>query len=342
MLDDDHIVDAVELLAREAFADEGVVDEFRGETFAQFGEWRPPHSKLAAREWLDSVRRSDLRPYEPPAYFAEREGYVERPPAQGRAHLEEAFVALIGRMQEDGYFPRALPRECVDNSVDYEDVSDRIQRATKLTVKWPLSVWAGSLPEASLFSLMEYFHDHAERPRVMGYIHTFGQCGPHYDAHDRDSGRVVYRWRLNELLDEYSVGYRLGSIGEERGRLIRRFPSPIGELADRQMQARQDEPGDEVAHAIRDFRKRDAGLPEKRSAIRALSHALEPRREEIGTRLTKKDESDLFRIVNTFTIRHNKPTDRNDYGDEFLDWIFWTHLATVDLLDQLDARDGKK
>jgi hypothetical protein len=281
-----------------------------------------------------------LVPRRAPVYFAERQGLVADGAGDNAVRFASGFVALIGELQEHGYFPRALPRECVDDETDYNEVSRRIKRMTKLDVAWPPMNGGEDLSESTVLTLIEYFHDQAQRPRVVERDHSFGGCGPHFGRHNRESGGVVYRWRANELLAAYNVRYRLGSSGEEKGRLIRLTGTPVDELADRQMQRRGGQ-ADEVTHAIREFRRRGASVPEKRSAIRALSHALEPRRKEIGVLLTKKDESDLFQIVNAFSIRHNREGQRADYGEEFLDWTFWMHLATVELLDQLDRRTRK-
>lgn len=341
-LGNDLIVDAVVLLITEAFADEHEHEHALAELVEVTASsiWEPDvGGPRAAREWLAEVRVSELAPHRPPVYYAEREGLVPDGPPGDWLSLGQAFAELIATMQGAGYLPYALPRECVDRDVDYIEVTRRIRQATKLQVNWPLPTPA-TLPDATIFTLIEYFHDQAYRPRTKGFIHSHAECGPHYDAHNRDSGGFVYRWRVNQLLSAHGVGFRLGTTGEELGRLIREFDTPIGDLADRQIERRQTTPNDEVGHAIREFRKRDAGLPQKRAAIRALSHSLEPRRKELGERLTKKDESDLFQIVNQFGIRHNRDGQRHDYGDEFLDWIFWMHLATIDFLNQLDAREG--
>ena len=53
---------------------------------------------------------------------------------------------------------------------------------------------------------------------------------------------------------------------------------------------------------------------------------------------TKGDESDLFNIFNNFAIRHGKGVQKNDYGDEYLDWTFWTSLAAIQLVQGLNRR----
>jgi len=340
-LNNETAVAAIDLLVSEAFSDDGAADDLRAVVRAAKDSWTDTPAGVS-REWLARLGREvRLEEQRPPVYYAEREGFLDAASKAGDGVMfSAAFVELIVEMQDRGYFPRALPRWCPDDEIDWSAVTRKIRSATRLDVEWPPSTWAGpTLEEATVLTLIEYFHDQAQRPRVVTRVHEFDNCGPHYGRHNGESGGVVYRWRMNALLASYRVGFRLGATGDEKGRLIRRFNSPIDELADRQIAARQTTPNDEVAHAIREFRKRDAGLAEKRSSIRALSHALEPRRKRIGILLTKGDESDLFQIVNRFGIRHNNDSQHTDYGDEFLDWVFWMHLATIELLGRIAGRD---
>jgi hypothetical protein len=64
---------------------------------------------------------------------------------------------------------------------------------------------------------------------------------------------------------------------------------------------------------------------------------MEPKKGVIEKRISSKDASDLFHIANKFTFRHRDKLQKADYGEEFLDWIFWANLATVRLLDDLAA-----
>ncbi|MGW1616541.1 hypothetical protein ACWCQZ_45340 [Streptomyces sp. NPDC002285] len=40
----------------------------------------------------------------------------------------------------------------------------------------------------------------------------------------------------------------------------------------------------------------------------------------------------LFEIANRYDLRQ-----RGDYGEPFLDWIFWWYLATVELANRITA-----
>lgn len=98
--------------------------------------------------------------------------------------------------------------------MDWGWVSEQARHAIHLPFEWDGSRDAArDWDEPTLYSLMEYFHDAAQRPRSPGYVHHFAGCGPHYAEHNSESGALVYRWRANALLDRYGVGMRLGKAG---------------------------------------------------------------------------------------------------------------------------------
>ncbi|MCM3885954.1 hypothetical protein [Frankia sp. R82] len=96
--------------------------------------------------------------------------------------------------------------------------------------------------------------------------------------------------------------------------------------------------GDRLRHAIELFRGRDAGEHEKRSAVVVLSGLLEERRDLLKSELLRKDEQELFSVANNFAIRHQNEQQKRDYSVEFLDWIFWWYLATIELTNRLGDR----
>lgn len=57
----------------------------------------------------------------------------------------------------------------------------------------------------------------------------------------------------------------------------------------------------------------------------------------IQGRLHKKDEGALFQIANGFDLRHRNARQQGEYDGEFLDWILWWYLATVELTNRLIA-----
>ena len=93
----------------------------------------------------------------------------------------------------------------------------------------------------------------------------------------------------------------------------------------------------EVEHAVQLLRARGATREDKRSAVVALARVLEHRRGLLKEQLPRRDEGALFQIANEFDLRHRRAGQRDDYGEAFLDWVFWWYLGTVELTDRLLA-----
>ncbi|KPN21740.1 MULTISPECIES: hypothetical protein [unclassified Arthrobacter] len=300
----------------------------------------PSKSIAAARAWFTELLRDEsrLQPYKAPVYWAERTGASGTIAAdKPYESFAEDFFELIDELQEAGYFPKVLKKDCVDDPIDLDDVRKTIRRATRLDIKWPMTPGdILSLSDDAVYSLVEYFHDQAQRPRT-ATLHSYGDCGLHFQNWNSQTGQSVYRWRLNALLENHGVPLRIGPTGEEQGRLIRHFGSPLDDLAESEVDRRAEEPEDEVAHAVRKYRARDASVVEKRSAIVMLYGEMEPKRKRIESTLSSSDASDLFRIANKFNLRHRGQSQQTEYGEEFLDWVFWTCLATLRLLVDLDT-----
>ena len=135
-----------------------------------------------------------------------------------------------------------------------------------------------------------------------------------------------------------SVVLRLADQGEDLGRLVTVADDAREALIDKLLDQHADATVDKVAHAIALFRHRGATFEDKRSAAIALAGILEDRRSLLKAELITKDENALFQIANSFAIRHQNPAQQSDYGEAFIDWIFWLYAATVELCDRLLAR----
>ncbi len=168
-------------------------------------------------------------------------------------------------------------------------------------------------------------------------MHNYAGCGWHHGDFSLDAGRVLYRWRVNNLLDRSHFRLRLAEEGDDIGRLVNGSDPARSDLL-HAMAQRTDLIGDRLRHAISLYRSRHADEHAKRSAVIVLAGILEERRPLIKSELLRKDEGDLFSIANNFAIRHQNEQKKSDYSVEFLDWIFWWYLATIELTDRLAAR----
>tara|TARA_R110002020_G_scaffold14731_25_gene52438 strand:+ start:6749 stop:7867 length:1119 start_codon:yes stop_codon:yes gene_type:complete len=284
--------------------------------------------------------QSLLHKYEPPRYWLERQGGTSAVARQ--KPLSKAFVELIDEMRELDYFPKVLGKGCVDDGGSWGEVartaSAEISRAIHVDVAWPLDESHLSIPDDVLYAVVEYLHDQAQRPRSRS-LHSYGDCGWHYADHNKESGGVVYRWRVNELLERYGVALRLGSKGSEKGRLIRHAGFRLDVLADELSDLSADSDERLVNDAIQLYRARSSTTVHRRAALTQLANYLEKHRQTLKSgEFAKGDESDLFNIFNNFAIRHGKGVQKEDYGDEFLDWIFWTSLGAIKLVKELSQR----
>ena len=333
-----------EHLLREAFEDESVLTDYAAKVQAAdvVDPWGVPSPKVdPIRPWLTNLTADEtrLKPYRQPVYYAERHSSeLTESGADPRFSFMEDFIELIQDMAKVGYFPNILPKVCADDHWTEDiDVSKELRRATKLVIEWPLSsVEAKTLPDAAVYSLVEYFHDQAQRPRAAKW-HHWNECGYDYSAFNRESGGTVYRWRVNELLESHKAPLRLGNFGEEQGRLIHHFSAAQDEVLSAEVENRSGQSSDEVAHAIKMFRARGSNNIDKRAALAILAGRLEPKRRYLEKKTTKGDVDDIFHIANRYNIRHREDQITEE-REEYLEWMFWNFLSMVRLLDALEAK----
>lgn len=280
-----------------------------------------------------------LHEVEPPRYWLERQFADDL--LAPRAELPIAFFSLIEDFCEGDYFPTIMPKPCVDDHLYQSvDLSKSISDAIGAEVSWPSVADSQPISDDILFSVIEFFHDRALRPRTRS-LHPYANCGWHYDNHNRESGAAVYRWRVNELLGRYKIGFRLGNAGAEKGRMIRYASQDLDDFANQLASETALTQDQKIAEAIRLYRSHSSSVHNMRAAVAQLSGYLENNRKLFKAReMTSGDEADLFNIFNNFYIRHDNDKQKKNFGVEYLDWIFWTTLAAIHLLQQLDDRES--
>jgi hypothetical protein len=279
-------------------------------------------------------RASDPRPYWP-----QRRGTAERSPF-GLDDVRRRFVGLVEELERAGYLAQAFPPICVDDPDPvFVDPSDVLQDRLGVPDLWPLGGSSERWDDDTFYGLIEVFHDLVVRPRHR-WRHDWRQCGWHWGEFARPPGQALYRWQVNQLLEQSLIGLRLAGEGEDIGRLVAATDDARTELGSRMATRTDPRTGDRVRYALALFRARGATEHDKRSAIVTLCGVLEERRGLLKTELFRKDEGALFQIANEFAIRHQSETQKDDYNPAFLDWVFWWYLATVELTDRLLERQG--
>jgi hypothetical protein len=324
----------VEWLLTEAFSSTVPAEEFHQVADSQWGEPTPG-------EWITDLVRAAADWPEPgtrkPYWSARRMRWDSRRRLGSRA-FHRRLIEVIEELETDGYFVQAFGQYCVDQD-GHPDPSPVLSRRLGYQVSWPLEI-DDEGPRLSLDYLCDYvevLHDVVARPSRRSY-HDFNRCGWHYSAFATGPARRLYRWRVNRLLADSDLGLRLAEEGEDVGRLVRVEPTGLEDLPERAVEGAAPETVDRVQHAIALFRARAATVEERRSAVITLAGILEERRGLLKAEVLTKDETALFQIANQFAVRHQKADQRGDYDPAFLDWLFWWYLGTVQLTDQLVAR----
>lgn len=328
------------LLLRQAFTSPVPADDFwevagEIELFVDYGDADP------CVLWLRDLSKAALNlSLGPSRYYSDR--HPDNPDASKLPLGEVArqVRSLVDKLLKDGFFDETFGVRCpVTEEGRKPSPEHELGRLVGKRYLWtadPEEWW----DDADLFDFIEVFHDLAARPTKAWFCR---HCHDHHPLKfSHESGRAIYRALVNRLLDKSSIELRIAESGEDAGRMVRTTPDEMGELVNDALGA-QSPDHDEIAHAIATFRHRGGTAEQRRSAVVSLAGILEKRRQLLKDELLSGDEKALFQIANQFSLRHRDSGQRDDYDPEFLDWIFYWYLATINLTDRLLAkRDGRR
>lgn len=295
-----------------------------------------------------ALRAGRIRQYTPLPYYRRRQDPLRAKERTLRGEaLIKTLLSLLVDFDRNGYFDDAFGSSCSDASWD-----ERVERSTSTLQhglgedtpwRWPPDAeqirhldMASDDALSHAYDLLELGHDLAARPRTRDFHSFFKEWD--FSDFDHLEGRMVYRWRVNTVLERTDTGLRLSKGGPDEGRLVRTPSDPRGDLPALAVLAAPTKPErDQMQHAISQFTNRTATRHDKRDALRNLAGLLEQRREEAEEKLGSQDSRDLFHIVNKFDIRHQGKMQSGNYEDAYLDWIFWSLLSSLELMGSLSS-----
>lgn len=340
------------LLFEEAFIGQEPHDDVAAAKAIPVDPWATAHpASVEGIARLVLTHIDALRPHRPRQYYRERVAgwspmtdfdVLDRTPL---ADVGCDWANLVQHFDRVGYFDLAGGDQCVDGQgidAHLDTMRAKVSELCGISQPWPPTptMFIRDHPPAlsldEFFTLVEVAHDLVARPRRRRW-HDYGRHHD-FDSFDRRSGQALYRGKVNDLLTRRLPTYRLADDGEDAGMVVTTTPDP---RADLERIARQDVPdGNDgpIDHAIALFRRRGATVEGKRSACIALARVLESRRDLLKDALLSKDEGALFELANKYQIRHHRADQHLDYAEEFLDWIFWNFLTTVELSNRLIRR----
>ncbi|MBY6352027.1 hypothetical protein [Rhodococcoides corynebacterioides] len=347
--------DQCEALLRDAFTDTptcGPLDDFRelpGHLGADWGG-QPVGAGFTARQnflrqlMMDADTLNEDPPAKP-ARWRQRRGIT--PTIGGAATaphetLVNRYINLVKDLDRLGYFDRVFTRDCVDDERSGEP-EQYLHEHLDAQLRWPLDAAELVADEDLFYELIEVLHDAAARPRD-NWHHTYDGCGFHGTQFHAPSGRAAYRWRVNKLLERTGTPLRLADNASELGRLVPTTDEAREEVIDSLFAHTSAPSADRIQHAISEFRRRGATREDKRSALAELAGVLEQRKMDgdLNEVIKSPDAKALFQIANRFDIRHHNETQQGNYPDYYLDWIFWTFLASIELTNKISADEADR
>jgi hypothetical protein len=244
--------------------------------------------------------------------------------------VKRLFLALYERFEHQGYFQEYFGYSCVDAG-DVEgklgpDIGDAFLLSLKKDGLWPIRTNLSDYSEDDLFDVMEFLFDSVSTP-TEGSYHSYSDCGWHYTEFDQPPGQAEFRTEITKLLRDYQNGFEMSEDGEILGAVAPGFENLI------KAELPTDDPRNvraKVTPAVLKFRRHGSTAADRRDALRELADVLEFLRPQLKAVLDRKDESDLFNIINNFGIRHHNQNQKTEYDQSiWMSWMFYYFLATI-------------
>lgn len=231
-------------------------------------------------------------------YYSSRKGNKKLTTKQLYERLKDTYLYF----KEGDYFKEQL-------EIAFNNVSKKAKYLSSISLHeqiFPVENWDSfdmETNEELIFSVIEFLHDYMSKPGELEQFTDNGFNYTDYGDYDTSAGRKEFRSAVNSFLDDYSEGYQLDDNGEilKKGTdgLEHIFSADIMDYDFYNVDLR-------VKKAVHTWKSRRSGLDEKKRSVQELADVFEWLRKngDLKKALNKKDENDLFQIVNQFAIRH--------------------------------------
>jgi hypothetical protein len=275
-------------------------------------------------------------------YYSQREGSGTSRKGLCLKDICELFVRVYMRMRADGYFDQAFGFVCIDaGDVAGEVVDPELEILLAIHKKglWPPQEVALGYSEEDLFDIIEFLYRHVSKP-IDGQMHSYGNCGMHWETFNRADGQERLRAEINRLLANYERAVELSAAGE----ILVKAEEGFEGIFAADVPSRDEKVTARIDSAVLRFRRHGSSIDDRRQAVRDLADVLEYLRPKMEALLTSKDERDLFDIANNFNIRHHNERQKTNYDAAlWLSWMFYFYLATIHvILRKMQNDAGKK
>ncbi len=270
----------------------------------------------------------------PHKYYSQRTGTnpnLEGLPLEDTIDL---FSRVYKQLETDGYFDEAFGYWCVDQDHVEGNVKD-IDLEMLLTIRkknlWPISEYGPTseycqgYSEDDFLDVIEFLYQYVSKP-IDGTMHSYNQCGMHWETFNKREGQNTYREKVNTVLEHYKNKFELSINGE----VLQKPEVGFENIFNADMPSKDENIVERINAATTNYRRHDSSIDDRRQAVRDLADVLEYLRPQVQELLTNKDEKDLFNIANNFGIRHYNDKQKTSYDAAiWLSWMFYYYLATI-------------
>lgn len=273
-------------------------------------------------------------------YFSQRTGKNPNLAGLPLGDVIDLFVRVYEQLDTDGYFHEAFGFYCVDADHVPGNVRD-VELEMLLSIRkkhlWPIRGYAESYSEDDLFDVIEFLHQHVSKP-IEGTMHSYSDCGMHWETFNKKEGQATFVEKLNGLLGHYCKPFELSAEGE----VLSKPEAGFEQIFEADIPSDDENIRQRIESSIVQYRRHGSTLDDRRQAVRDLADVLEYLRPKLKQLLTKADESDLFNIANNFGIRHHNEQQKTSYDTAlWLSWMFYLYLATLHVVLRKIGDDQK-
>jgi hypothetical protein len=273
-------------------------------------------------------------------YYSQRTGKNPNLKGLPLENLVDLFQRVYQQLEDDGYFSEAFGFWCVDADHILGKVRDvELEMLLKIRKKnlWPISTNAKNYSEDDLFDVIEFLYQHISKP-IDGTMHSYNECGMHWETFNKQEGQVVFVEKINNLLSHYRDPFEFSVDGE----ILHKPDAGFEKIFAADVPTNDENVQKRIDSAVLRYRRHGSTLDDRRQAVRDLADVLEYLRPKVKELLTKPDEGDLFTIANNFGIRHHNDKQKTDYDQSlWLSWMFYFYLATLHVLLRKIENDKK-
>ncbi len=274
-------------------------------------------------------------------YYSQRTGKNPNLDGLPLVDILGLFSRVFNQLQNDGYFSEAFGFWCVDAEHIDGNVKD-IELEMLLTIRkknlWPIHVYSENYSEDDFLDVIEFLYQYVSKP-IDGTMHSYNQCGMHWETFNKKEGQKVFREKINTVLSHYKNKFELSQNGE----VLYKPDEGFEQIFNADVPSKDMNIVGRINAATINFRRHGSSLDDRRQAVRDLADVLEYLKPKVQALLTNKDESDLFNIANNFGIRHHNDKQKTSYDAAiWLSWMFYFYLSTIHVVLRKIEHDKTK